>query len=1217
MGYGSVSREMGQTKLEFIQSNLQHSKSATGVLSRCLAAQHTRVGLIQEPWVYRDRIRGLGGLRGTLIHDTKAEKLRAGLYLPREVKGFALPNLCSGDTAVAQIEANLGGHTMKLLIASVYLPFDSPTPPPSEELRRIVRYGRQHRIPMILGCDANAHHINWGSTDTNPRGAELMEFILANDLEIANRGQSPTFITRVRQQVLDVTLVSSEIVDLIKDWEVSKEASLSDHRHIRFNIRTARDKPRVRRNPKNTDWGLYRRHLERELGGMMTQVKTPNDVERVVTKLQTGMMGAFNKSCPPKRCTGKRRVPWWNDQLSVLRAESRRALRKALVTGTQGDWTNFHDTQREYKRVIKHAKRTSWREFCSGVKFMPETARLSKILRLDNRTQVGMLQLPSGAYTQTEQEALSHLLQIHFPNSVIAGEVDQGARGREGTWQDWNTAKRIVTKERVEWAISTFHPYKAPGEDGIYPAMLQEGLDTLIATLILLFQGCLATGYIPQAWTAVRVVFIPKPGKPTYDRAKSFRPISLTSFLLKTMERLVDRFIRDVIMRVRPLHPNQHAYQNGKSTETALHSVVGKVESALNRKSFALAAFFDIEGAFDNAPYDAIVRALETRGTPKTVSYWVESMLRQRTVTGSMGNYSVRAQVCRGCPQGGVLSPLLWCLVVDDLLCHLNSAGVFAQAYSDDGAILIVGPRLGTLSGQMNTALQKVDQWCRDRNLAINPDKVELMLFTRRYKVQGYRPVYLSGRELARKSHVKYLGVHLDPKLLWNKHIETKCNQATLVLAQCRRGIGKTWGITPRAAHWLYTAIVRPIITYAALVWWPKADQVQARKLLGRVQRLACACITGAMTTTSSAALDALLNLRPLHIHVKGEAMASCYRMMCNGQWEGEGASGGHLGIQGFLAEEIPETTLPRDTTKPTYLFNEQLALTIEDGAEQANHDVIYFCAGSRGTSPELSGSGIYCADPPLSIGCPLGHYASLFQADIFALLSAATHERQRGRMGTRVAFCSGNKAAILSLVAPKTNSNLVLEAKNMIAQVANQRAVKLVYLPGHMGSKGNKRAIDIARMNAQRPLVGPEPAVGLMQSQIKRAIELWKSRAHEISWRFAGCSQAKELMGDLNRQRATRLLYLDKNNLRLLTGVLTGHCALNRHLANMGLKQDPTCGLCLEEEESAMHFLAECVALAGIRQRVLSRPGIPSGMIRGLHVFDIVKYIKETDRFP
>jgi hypothetical protein len=106
--------------------------------------------------------------------------------------------------------------------------------------------------------------------------------------------------------------------------------------------------------------------------------------------------------------------------------------------------------------------------------------------------------------------------------------------------------------------IGSISSYKIPDTDGIFPALLQEGSEVLIPYLIIIFRDCLATG------CEVKVVFIPKSGRNSYCGPKDFRPISLASFLLKTMERVVDRFVRDEFLAHKPLHPNQHAYQAGK-----------------------------------------------------------------------------------------------------------------------------------------------------------------------------------------------------------------------------------------------------------------------------------------------------------------------------------------------------------------------------------------------------------------------------------------------------------------------------------------------------------------------------------------------------------------------------------------------------------------------------------------------------------------------------
>jgi hypothetical protein len=122
----------------------------------------------------------------------------------------------------------------------------------------------------------------------------------------------------------------------------------------------------------------------------------------------------------------------------------------------------------------------------------------------------------------------------------------------------------VVTYRRVEWVIDSFAPYKSPRVDGISQALLQHAREVVIPCLVRMFRACLATGYVPAMWRQVKVVFIPKPGRNAYSGPIDYRPISLTSFLLKAMVRLVDRYLRDEALAIVPLHPNQHAYQAGK-----------------------------------------------------------------------------------------------------------------------------------------------------------------------------------------------------------------------------------------------------------------------------------------------------------------------------------------------------------------------------------------------------------------------------------------------------------------------------------------------------------------------------------------------------------------------------------------------------------------------------------------------------------------------------
>jgi hypothetical protein len=76
--------------------------------------------------------------------------------------------------------------------------------------------------------------------------------------------------------------------------------------------------------------------------------------------------------------------------------------------------------------------------------------------------------------------------------------------------------------------------------------------------------------------------------------------------------------------------------------------------------------------------------ALDTHGGDYTIVRWIEATLEGHVVAVILNGSSVRVAVSRGCPQGGVLSLLLWCLVVDDLIVRLTGSGIYIQGHTDD-----------------------------------------------------------------------------------------------------------------------------------------------------------------------------------------------------------------------------------------------------------------------------------------------------------------------------------------------------------------------------------------------------------------------------------------------------------------------------------------------------------------------------------------------------
>ena len=169
---------------------------------------------------------------------------------------------------------------------------------------------------------------------------------------------------------------------------------------------------------------------------------------------------------------------------------------------------------------------------------------------------------------------------------------------------------------------------------------------------------------------------------------------------------------------------------------------------------------------------------------------WQPSTLQEDE--GGVNDAMAIKRVVRRTPQGGVLSPLLWLLVINRMLKMFDGKASKLIAYADDVAIIVTGKCLSTLSSIMNSTLQDISEWARSTGLDINAEKTDMVLFTRRYKIPRWYPPKIDSRVLTLKSHAKYLGVILDSKLLWKQNVEERVKKATNAIYACKKMLGKT-----------------------------------------------------------------------------------------------------------------------------------------------------------------------------------------------------------------------------------------------------------------------------------------------------------------------------------------------------------------------------------------------------------------------------------------
>ena len=1197
------------------QINLQHSKVASSNLRRLLTVMHSKIFLIQEPYFFRG-VQGLDLEWGHVHVEGGGIRSRACIYTRKDVNAMKLQQFCTPDMVTVQVRVMKDRRTFKFICCSLYLPYDAPVQ--SAALTELLEYCRKFRISFLIGCDANAHNVIWGSSNTNERGIDLMELISVNNLFILNRGNRPTFCNSVREEVIDLTLCSDDLATDISNWEVWQEESHSDHRYIRFDIGGVQERPIFRRNVRQTDWCAFREKLTVSLETWDIPSMDVQGLETAAQSLSGNIRRAFEDSCPLKLVNFGPKSVTWNGRLEHLRRVSRRAWNRRR---------NYPEAylvaRRKYKAALKEVEVKTFRTLCSDVSSEGELSRLNKIFSKSGEFQAGSLRKPCGDYANDETEVLDLLMSKHFPGCFMRSEVTPVPVLRHSNFSraEFDMACNMFSKDSITWAINSFKPFKSPGPDTIQPVMLQEGVNLLVSPMKMLFSLSLALGHVPEAWRAVRVTFIPKPGKASYEDAKSFRPISLASFIVKTMERVLDNYIRTVCLSNSPIQRTQHAYMKGKSTITAVHTLSSTIEGTFEQKQFCLAAFLDVEGAFDNTSYLVIGAALRNHSVSPVIVEWVIGMLKNRVLSADLRGVTENRIPARGCPQGGVLSPLLWILVADSLLKRLSDLGFESIGYADDFVILSKGRFATTVYDRMQVALKAVEEWCCKTELSVNPSKTVLVLFTKNRNLQGVRDLVLFDSNLSTSSEVKYLGLVFDSKLNWNQHLSNRIQKACRIYGQCRKFFGLSWGLKPKYIYWMYSMLIVPYLMYGCAVWWQRGEVGVFRSQLNHLQRMCCLGVTGALTTTPTAALEAILNILPLHILAEKIARATSYKLAVTGEWHTR-YNCGHSTVWMRQTQEEPLLLAPCDYIPRVTVLDRKFSVIIPSREEcetiihsfEENDNFIFYTDGSVTNSG--SGAGIFCERLQLNSFFSLGNYTTILQAEIFAITVCIQKCIELLLVGKPICICSDSQAALRALQSYSVTSVSILECIKLLNRMSAVELVTLLWIPAHSGFRGNAIADNLAKQGSSSAFTGPEPCLALPVSWFKIRNDQWAKKQHLDYWTtLPTCRDTKLYIQEPSDNIADYLFNLSKSHLRILVRGLTGHCRFNHHMFKLGISNECICPMCGSDFDTPYHLLCLCPRFAMDRHELFGDYVLNANEYRSLNIKEILNFFLNSGR--
>jgi len=753
------------SEIYFKQVNLQKTKQGQTEIKidiKKLNSKNKRfIQLIQEPYVYNNTPKLVPTSCKTYYPKGNA---RVAIYTDLKTNAWLIETLCSKDVITIQTKIN----NRSTIICSCY--FDITAKPTiSPELERIMQYVSDNGLAIIIGADTNAHSTSFGP-DNNKRGEDLDEFIATHGLKIENNGQTPTYESRNTGTCIDITLTKGLSVS-VNNWRVDQNYNGSDHNTILFSTKTQFEKVEPTWLYNKADWEGFASAMELKTLIFPDNI-TCKDLETVLNQFYKFIKQAMSKFIPKSK--GKvldLNNPWWNNNLKQQRKQLTKMYRKKMKFPTAGNQAKYRELFATYSKTCEKEQKINFNDYAECINSIEAMNKFRKITEIKANKKIGTLEREDGTITKPGTDTLNHLVETHFPNAT---EIQDTQYNEDTTTLrfllEWNPS--WITYERMEKALAGFHNKKSPGTDGLKPIVLKHLPNNIKSQLLTLYKGIIKLKFTPTIWKGSNLIFIPKPGKITYKKPKSWRPISLSNYLVKTLEKLCVWRMDEALLD-NPIHTRQHGFRSDRNTETALSSAVNYIEKHIFNDKIVIGVFLDIQAAFDTIKPQAIVDALIKHGGDPEMVNWYYEYITHRNIFTEINGSKISKTIKVGFPQGGVCSAKFWIIAFNEAINIINTHGTFGNGFADDCLTMIGGTNVHQMMSRLQKVTAELENWGLNQGLKFNPSKTEVLIFTRknRNKMELPNRLKVGGLEVNFSDCAKYLGVTIDDKLNWNHHI--------------------------------------------------------------------------------------------------------------------------------------------------------------------------------------------------------------------------------------------------------------------------------------------------------------------------------------------------------------------------------------------------------------------------------------------------------------
>ena len=504
-------------------------------------------------------------------------------------------------------------------------------------------------------------------------------------------------------------------------------------------------------------------------------------------------------------------------------------LKKARRTGKEADWTDYRHLRNAVTRLIRKSKATHtralfresinkpkdfWKQLKKCYPVKDSRSQQAKVFKVNNKeindkktiaNEFCQFFTAIGKNLQSKILSLSDIVWKAQDHSELHEKMNPSNKSFQFTAT--NPCEVLAVIKKMKRKVSE-------GYDEIPASLVIDGAEEIAVPLSYLINQCLAHSVFPTAEKCAKVTPVHKSDeKMVMD---NYRPISVLPILSKVFERIVHNQLYTYLEENNLLSDCQFGFRRKSSTEHAVTYFSDFIKTSMDKGKLTGAVFVDLRKAFDTIDHATLIAKLQIYGVHGKELTWFESYLfnRQQFVS-FQGTCSEKQSIRCGVPQGSILGPLLFTIVINDIAEQVKECQILL--YADDTVMFTSDKDSKRIEETLNTEFNKVATWFTNNNLVLNlkKTKTEFVLFGTHQKLAKSEKISILLKEetISESEMYEYLGVTMDKNLTMKVHLEKtykKVLSRTKLLARIRHNI------SPWVAETIYKVMILPQMLYCS-----------------------------------------------------------------------------------------------------------------------------------------------------------------------------------------------------------------------------------------------------------------------------------------------------------------------------------------------------------------------------------------------------------------